>query len=138
MKWLLAFDGSDSSKRALTKLASLSSTEDEIVFYKCYSLKKNIPGGASYVDPYGKEDSFDILEGAKKQWNDVSGKGKILGVAQGSMNCRSAIVDYAESHGIDKIMMGSRGLNQLQKTFYGSFSAFAMKNAKKASVVVTE
>eukprot|EP00906_Rhabdomonas_costata_P028414 RCo040256 len=138
MKWLLATDGSSSAQKALANLASLTTPEDEIVFYKCYSLKKNIPGGGSFVDPYGKEDSFDILEASKKKWKELQGQGKISGVAQGSLDCRAAIVDYATSHGVEKIMMGTRGLSPMKKAIYGSVSAYVMKNAKNISVVVTE
>ena len=46
------------------------------------------------------------------------------------------IIDVAEEHGVDLIVMGSRGLGLVKGVLLGSVSQYVVENAKCAVMVV--
>ncbi len=66
---------------------------------------------------------------AKK--NDIASNGRVLLGDAGH-----EIVEYANTHDIDLIVVGARGLSTFKKIFLGSVSNYVMQKSKIAVMIV--
>ncbi len=117
MKFLVAYDGGPSSKRALTL-----AREQAIKFNALVYVTTSMEGGQ-------KEDLKDIEEVEEKlQWaKDFLLQGKIqcetIQLARG-LSPGEDIVKYAEDNGIDMIFLGIEKRSRARKILLGSTAQF--------------
>lgn len=80
-----------------------------------------------------------VAELAVKRAQEILKKAGVTSLSEeiGSGDVADAIIDAAERHGADMIVMGSRGFGSLKSLVYGSTSRDVAKRAKCSCVSVT-
>jgi nucleotide-binding universal stress UspA family protein len=133
---LVAYDGSEHSKKALQKAANLAGSDDREItvlyvipsyqemvgFFKTESIKN-----AMY------DEAEKILDGAKKLGN---GKGNIFGTVIQEGHAADMINKMASKLGTELIVMGSHGWTGVEKAVMGSTTERVMVNAPCPVLVV--
>ncbi|HWJ78167.1 MAG TPA: universal stress protein [Niallia sp.] len=133
---LLAIDGSDNSLRATIEAAKLAACSDHAVITIIYVVdfaqsKKDV------LHAQGKEDlelnrRKKILSAEEYlQSQNIDYKVNILHGEPGP-----TIVNFANNHAFDLLIVGSRGLNSLQEMVLGSVSHKVVKRATCPVLVV--
>jgi len=133
---LLAIDGSDNSLRATIESAKLAASSDHAVITIIYVVdfaqsKKDV------LYAQGKEDleltrRKKILSAEEYlQSQNIDYEVNILHGEPGP-----TIVNYANNHSFDLLIVGSRGLNSLQEMVLGSVSHKVVKRATCPVLVV--
>ncbi|UOQ49266.1 universal stress protein [Gracilibacillus caseinilyticus] len=135
-KILLAVDGSENSLRAA----------DEVI--KLASLVEDCSIEVVYVADFSKAKT-DILHSKGKEELGISRKKKILPIEEKLKAQNVAyqaiflhgepgptIVEYANQHKFDLVVIGSRGLNALQEMVLGSVSHKVMKRVSCPALIV--
>jgi nucleotide-binding universal stress UspA family protein len=132
-KILVPLDGSKNSLRGLNKAIYLAQEhEASLVFiHVIHRLpkrkEKTIPeNGITQDDP-----TFLVTAEMLAKKNGIPSSGRVIIGDPGH-----AIMDYANTHGIDLIVMGARGLSVFKKIFLGSVSSYVLQKAKVAVMVV--
>jgi nucleotide-binding universal stress UspA family protein len=141
-KVLVAYDGSNLSKKALEKAISLvQESHDPLVTPKLivmHVLQVPVYSYAASAAPYYfnnasiMEKDNAILDQVKRlvpstlQVNYVTNRGQPA----------HAILEYAEEEGCDLIVMGSRGLGAIREFFLGSVSHNVVQNSKIPVLIV--
>jgi nucleotide-binding universal stress UspA family protein len=138
-KILVAYDGSNHSEKALNQAISLAKTEPyaSLTVIHVYQLPNYIIGEALVALPTNMVNEF--FERAKKVVKKAEEKIKDLpraSVVFKEGNAARTILEYAEEHHCDLIVIGSRGLGAIQEFFLGSVSHNVVQNAKTAVLVV--
>lgn len=133
---LLAADGSDHSVRAAKKAADLAKISGESEITVVYV----IDGQTSKEDVLHNPDPSAVEEKRKLRLHPVTSLfnsenikfklQKLLGEPG------QAIVDFANSHEFDVVVVGSRGLNKLQEMVLGSVSHKVAKRVKAPVMIV--
>lgn len=133
---LLAADGSDHSVRAAKKAADLAKISGESEITVVYV----IDGQTSKEDVLHNPDPSAVEEKRKLRLHPVTSMfnsenikfklQKLLGEPG------QAIVDFANSHEFDVVVVGSRGLNKLQEMVLGSVSHKVAKRVKAPVMIV--
>lgn len=137
-KILVPVDGSDNSKRALEQAVSVAGRNGTsitivhvidmppTVYVESQKLLNQL------LEKY-RQESAKVLdeyeEIAKKRGIEV--KSAIL-----EGDAAASIVDYADKHGFDMIVMGSRGLGKIKGAFLGSVSSKVLHHAKCSVLIV--
>lgn len=133
---LVAYDGSDHSKKALERAVALAGTDkheitvlyvipsyqEMVGFFKTDSIKKAI-----------FEEAEKILDGARKS---VNGSGKTLATIVQDGHAASAIADMATRLRSELIVMGSHGWTGVEKAIMGSTTERVIVNAPCPVLVV--
>lgn len=122
---LVAYDGSDLSKKALHKAIELAKFSELIEIEVLHVVSPPTPYmGYEYVSTaniielsmeQGRktlQQAENVLAGISNKWNKVIHRGYPAEV----------ILDYAKTSGCDLIIIGSRGLSGLKEFFLGSVS----------------
>lgn len=130
---LVAYDGSDLSKKALD-IALEFLQKDKRVELEVLSVT-NTPSIAA-VGSYGvyspeiikeaHENAKKMIEEVKTRLEGIPNKNRI-DVLEG--NPGKMIVDFAKQSDVDLIILGSRGLSNLQELFLGSVSHFVVQRS---------
>jgi len=139
-KILLAYDGSEISKKALEEAKRIGvQNESEItvltvaVDFDYHDLDTGVKRYVSEVLKSVHEMSQRILEGAAKEFADYPNKVDYVDKIGGP---GSQIVTYANDNDIDLIVMGSRGLGVFKRTFLGSVSNYVLNHTEKSVYIV--
>lgn len=133
---LVAFDGSEHSKKALARAAGLAETEDHeltvlyvipsyqemIGFFKTDSIKEAI-----------YEEAEKVLNGAR---SEVKDNGKVLATVIQEGHAASRIIEMAQKLGSELIVMGSHGWTGVDKAIMGSTTERVIVNAPCPVLVV--
>ncbi|WP_096202035.1 universal stress protein [Bacillus sp. FJAT-45350] len=121
-KVVIAADGSKHSERAAEKAIFLVKGNDQAVIEVIYV----VDGSTSKSDVLHNTDSYQIAEQRKEK---IKGVLELLHDAQVEYKVTvlhgepgPAIVEYANTNGVDCVVIGSRGLNKLQEMVLGSVS----------------
>ena len=132
MRIVVGYDGSDAAKRALQRAADFAKEGDRIVVVaSAEPHTKSGPTGGALRDPSEFQHRRDDLEQAK-QFVSEQGLDAELVEAQGDPG--TAIVEAASD--TDLIIVGSRGLNPLQRMLLGSVSSKVVHRAPCDVLVV--
>ena len=132
MKIIVGYDGSDTAKRALERTATLAGASDEIVVVAAAEAhaRSAITAG-SHLDPSEFQERKNDLEEAKKFFSE---KGIDVEAVEVQGDPGTHIVEAAK--GADLIIVGSRGLNPVQRILLGSVSSKVVHRAECDVLVV--
>jgi nucleotide-binding universal stress UspA family protein len=136
MKIVVGYDGSDPAKRALQRAADLAADGDKIVVvaaaeaHVSSGARSGIMGGA-HSDPSEFQQRGDHLEEAQRLLSELGHDTEPV-EAQGDPG--SSIVEAAKD--ADMIIVGSRGLNPVQRILLGSVSSKVVHRAACDVLVV--
>jgi nucleotide-binding universal stress UspA family protein len=132
MKIVVGYDGSDHSKQALERAAAIAGDGDQIVVVAAVEprVDAGITEGA-HLDPSEIERRRQDLEEARA----VLSKGGIEAeTILGQGDPGSVVVNAAED--ADLVIVGSRGLNKVQRLLMGSVSSKVVHRAPSDVLVV--
>jgi nucleotide-binding universal stress UspA family protein len=125
---VVAADGSEHSMKAVEKTIELAKDRDTKVF-----VVYVVDGSTSKADVLDSWDSLGISEKRNKRLAAIEQQAKAENINYEVKIIRGepayAIVQFAHSIEADLIVIGSRGLNQLQQLVLGSVSHKVMKRA---------
>jgi nucleotide-binding universal stress UspA family protein len=140
-KILVAYDGSNLSKKALEKAVSLAQDESNVSHAPLLEIihvyhYPSVAGTPYFVDtsasPYIIEQAKTVIEEAKT-FVPVTLTVKYV-LLQGPP--AATILNYAEEKHHDLIVTGSRGLGTIREFFLGSVSHHIVQNAKVPVLIV--
>ncbi|MFC5703121.1 universal stress protein [Cohnella faecalis] len=136
---LVAYDGSELSRKALDKAISLATEQGaSIVAAHVYQLPVFVIGQG-----YALPNDF-LVQMRERARQNVAEAEKLLDRLPNSKAVLlegvpdKEIVEYAEANGIDLIVMGSRGLGAIREMVLGSVSHRVVQHAKASVLVVKE
>lgn len=130
-KILVPLDGSKNSVKSIQRAIHLAK-EHEAALYAIHVVhtlpekKQKQKQAEEEVPP-----SFIILAKKLAVKNGVPFHSRILAGDPGH-----AIIDYTNTHGIDLIVIGARGLSTFKKIFLGSVSSYVMHKSKVAVMLI--
>jgi nucleotide-binding universal stress UspA family protein len=132
MKVVVGYDGSDSAKRALERAAQLAGDGGKVVVVSAAEshARTGITEGA-HLDPSEVQGRRKNLEEAKAFLAERGIEAETI-EAQGDPG--HVIVDAAK--GADLVVVGSRGLNPVQRILLGSVSSKVVHRAETDVLVV--
>jgi nucleotide-binding universal stress UspA family protein len=132
MKIVVGYDGSDASKRALERAAQLAGDTDKIVVVAAaeHLVRTGIETG-SHLDPSEVKRRLSDLDEAKRFFSDRDMEAELV-EAQGDPG--AVIVHSAQD--ADLVVVGSRGLNPIQRMLLGSVSSKVVHRAACDVLVV--
>jgi nucleotide-binding universal stress UspA family protein len=130
-KILVPTDGSNAASGALDKaieLSKLCGKETELIILSVYRHHSQLEASLSMVrtsdpetlDDVMREYASDIVEECKAKASKA-GISKVRGFVKNGPPSRS-IVSFSEEHGIDLIVIGSRGVGSIEGYLLGSVS----------------
>ncbi|MBP2000891.1 nucleotide-binding universal stress UspA family protein [Paenibacillus shirakamiensis] len=139
-KILLAYDGSDSSNKALAKAAELVklSPESELIILHVYDFPRfYIAEGFAPVPDSVNMEFVELAnrttDEAKRRLDEMGVSGKVE-LAQGA--AAEVILENAESQGADVIVVGTRGHGGIREFVLGSVSHNIVQHARIPVLVV--
>lgn len=135
---LVAFDGSDQSKKAMEFALQLSKTySSHLEVIHVYNYPGFILGEALVTVPAyilkDQQDYSNLVLTEANQWIESMPGAKVT-LLQGSP--AKAIIDYAEGNNSDLIIIGSRGLGGISEFILGSVSHNVVQHSKIPVLVV--
>lgn len=127
-KLLVAYDGSDLSKKALEEVTIQAGLVDDSVIHIITVVTPGISSNTTAVNGNlsmaDAEIIYPELESIQTQLQESGFQVKIEIITDFSQkNPGLAICDYAEEEQMDMIIVGHRGLSNLKKLFMGSVSS---------------
>lgn len=131
---LVAYDGSETSRKALDHAIHMAETNNkvELLILHIFQLPQYFLGDAfATASPQVNEEIYEYamqIEGQAKELVSFLGDRAKVEVLQGPPG--QAILQYAEDHKCDMIILGSRGLSGLKKFVLGSVSLHVVQFAK--------
>ncbi len=136
-KVLVAYDGSETSKKAIMKAkeVAVQNEQIEVTIISVWELPTLVY--EDYIDidfneKYQKQAEAEMEE-AKQMIQDLPNN-KQFSVLKGHI--ASTILDYAKKQEVDLIVIGSRGLGGVQRFFLGSVSFHVVQKAHCDVLVV--
>jgi len=129
VKILVAYDGSDNSKKALFFILNLLRKEDEIYLV---TVVKEAPKSPEQKIIQEREEAE---EKQKQVLKDLEGY-KVTTEILESPDVSSAIIEYCKKINCNMIVTGSRGLTGLKKVILGSVSSALVSKADVPVLVV--
>ncbi|WP_100374524.1 universal stress protein [Bacillus sp. FJAT-45037] len=125
---VVAADGSEQSMKAVEKAIELAKGRETMV-YVVYA----VDSPTSKLDVLESWDSLGVSEKRMKRLLMIEQRARAEGIHYEVKVIRgepvAVIVDFAKATGSDLLIIGSRGLNQLQQLVLGSVSHKVMKKA---------
>ena len=132
MRIVVGFDGSDHAQRALQRAAEMTGEGDEVVVVTAAELRARIGiTEGAHLDPSVTQHRHDAAEKARAFLSD---RGIAAEVVEGQGDPGEAIVDVAKD--ADLIIVGTRGLNPVQRIMIGSVSSKVVHRAECDVLVV--
>jgi nucleotide-binding universal stress UspA family protein len=129
---VVGYDGSDSAKRALQRAADLAKEGDRIVVVaSAETHARSAPTGEARRDPSQFEKRRGELDDAKQFFSE---RGVDAELVEAHGDPGTAIVEAASE--TDLIIVGSRGLNPIQRLLLGSVSSKVVHRAPCDVLVV--
>jgi nucleotide-binding universal stress UspA family protein len=137
-KIVIAFDGSELSKKALGKAINLAQIESSVLeVVHVYQYPVFVIGEAVMPVPDTLEEQYSehaqsVIKEARRLTTGVSNVKFI--VEQGEP--AKVILEYAQKTGCDLIVMGSRGLGGIREFILGSVSHNVVQHSKVPVLIV--
>ncbi|TRM76847.1 universal stress protein [Sulfolobus sp. A20-N-F6] len=129
MKVVVAFDGSDRSKKALFFVIRLIKSDDEI---HLVTVIKEAPKSPEQVIIESEKKASEMQNEVIKELEGYRVVSKILE----SNEVAEALIQYCNNIGCDLIVSGSRGLTGIKKAILGSVSSELVSKANVPVLVV--
>jgi nucleotide-binding universal stress UspA family protein len=129
-KVLVAYDGSSEAKRALEAAAHMNG--DELTVISVVPVTYSGKGGA--IDPTSNAEVHRAALDEAKSW--LAEQGREATTIETVGHTADAIIAAAEEGGFDLIVLGSRGLNAVERFLIGSTSARVVAHAPCSVLVV--
>ncbi|MEB1807239.1 MAG: universal stress protein [Bacillaceae bacterium] len=133
---LVAADGSEHSLRATEKAIALVNGNEDAVIEIIYV----VDGATSKADVLHNRGSIEIANKRKERLAGFVEKLDAAGVKYEIKTLHGepgpTVVDYANEHDFDCVLLGSRGLNRLQSMVLGSVSHKVAKRVKSPVMIV--
>jgi len=141
---LVAVDGSATSDRALEAAIDMARTHGAALHIVHVVREMQIPLNPGLMDAYRKlqQDRHDLMRSAGEQLlNQAKRVAQSEGIDDvdtdvGSGDPASAIAGYAEKHGNDLVVIGSRGLGNVESALLGSVSRKVCNSVKSNCLVI--
>ncbi len=134
-KILIPVDGSDSSERALGKAIELANAlKAKLIFLYVANVNQlavNSCLSAELLEAMNKAGDVVLTHAEESSSNGIETE-RVMETGSPA----PVIIDVAEEHGVDLIVMGSRGLGLVKGVLLGSVSQYVVENAKCAVMVV--
>jgi nucleotide-binding universal stress UspA family protein len=132
MRVVVGYDGSDSSKRALQRVADFAADADRVLVVAAAEshARTGIAKGA-HLDPSEVQQRQSDLEEAKRF---LSERGIEAETVEGQGDPGTVIVDAAKD--ADLVVVGTRGLNPVERILLGSVSSKVVHRAPGDVLVV--
>lgn len=140
-KVLVPFDRSEHSMKAFDfYLDHLYKNEDNILFVHIVHAPHSHPIGESVDTENVKEKLIKTVEDAKTTYQKYEDKCNAKEIPHDKIfhsgNAGAVICEIAKEKNCDLIVMGSRGLNALRRTFLGSVSEYVLHHTHIPTTVV--
>lgn len=133
-KILLAYDGSEASQRALTRSATLTKNDGaELTVISVVPVLQGAGRGGGIDPTSGTEEHKKLLRDAHAALQALGIKAETV---EAVGHPAETICRVAEEGGFDTIVMGSRGLNVVERFLIGSVSDRVIRQAHCDVVVV--
>ncbi|WP_028553067.1 universal stress protein [Paenibacillus sp. UNC451MF] len=132
-KILVAYDGSNLSKKALAKAIEIVQQE------AAQAPQLHVIHGVQDVSyAMGTTIAIDpkISEGVIQEARDLMPSTVDASYVIQNGSPANSILDYADENGVDLIIMGSRGLGAIREFFLGSVSHNVVQNSKVPVLIV--
>ena len=131
-KILVPLDGSKNSLKSLETAVHLASEHEAslVVIHVIHTLSEK----AGVKQKSGEEEvppSFILQAKKLAMKNRIPFFSRILTGDPGH-----AIIEYSDTHGIDLIVIGARGLSNFKKIFLGSVSSYVLHKSKVAVMLI--
>jgi len=141
---LVAIDGSATSNRALEVAIDMARNSGAALHLIHVVREMQIPLNPGLMDAYRKlnQDRHDLLRTAGEQLlNQATRVAQSNGIDEaetsiGAGDPASAIIDYAAKHDNDLIVIGSRGLGNVESALLGSVSRKVCNSVKGNCLVI--
>lgn len=134
-KILIPVDGSDSSERALGKAIELANAlKAKLIFLYVANVNQlavNSCLSAELLEAMNKAGDVVLTHAEESSSNGIETE-RVMETGSPA----PVIIDVAEEHGVDLIVMGSRGLGLVKGVLLGSVSQYVVEHAKCAVMVV--
>jgi len=132
MRIVVGFDGSDHGQRALQRAAEMAGEGDQLVVVAAAEphVRTGITEG-SHLDPSAMQHRRDAVEQAG---TFLSERGIDAEMVEAQGDPGAAIVEVAR--GADLIIVGTRGLNPMQRLLLGSVSSKVVHRAECDVLVI--
>ena len=140
MRIVLGYDGSEDSKRALERATAFAASDTEFVVVSAAEPRgADFPRSAERVGTLADGPHLDpALEEARQATSDAEAQLAQKGFEAQSIEAYgdpgNAIIEAAE--GADLVVVGSRGLNRLERVLLGSVSTKVVQRAPCDVLVV--
>jgi nucleotide-binding universal stress UspA family protein len=133
-KILFAFDGSDESRRAL-RYAQHLVADDSVIVLSVVNKLIEAPSTKVFTDPeYDPERRREELEEVRGILDDAGVEAEFVSIVG---NPAAEILNAAESHQVELIVMGRRGTHMVERFLMGSVSDRVVRHANCDVLVVT-
>jgi nucleotide-binding universal stress UspA family protein len=133
-KILLAYDGSEAAQRALTRSAALTKNDGaELTVISVVPVLQGAGRGGGIDPTSGTEEHKRLLNDARAALDGLGVKAETV---EAVGHPAETICRVAEEGGFDTIVMGSRGLNVVERFLIGSVSDRVIRQAHCDVVVV--
>lgn len=126
MKVLVPIDGSRNALKAVSHAGYLASLDSsmEIVLMYVVTFEPRSPREAAYMEKQiSSNGANDILEQAQEQIQKEAPTASISQIVSRGVHAADEILRCAESGSFDMIIMGTRGLSNVQRFLMGSVSS---------------
>ncbi len=139
-KALIALDGSAPSYRAVEAAASLADSIEEFsLIYVAYIPHAGVLADGQAIDTFPQQYYNELLDNARhvlsKAEQMLAGHPRIISRIESGLPAET-ILNIAEKEHYNLIIMGSRGLNSLQRLFLGSVSNKVLSLAHCAVMLI--
>lgn len=129
---LVAYDGSDSARRALDQAATIANGQSVTVVSVAELLPQFGRAGAMLLPEEDGERKRELADAVQI----LSQRGVKVTAVERRGDAAEAIVDEAQKEGADLIVIGSRGLNSAKRWLLGSVSTRVVHHAPCNVLVV--
>jgi nucleotide-binding universal stress UspA family protein len=140
-KVLVAFDGSEYSKKALKTAVILAKTHDAklLVLYvtvpPAYSYGRISPAYIDRIERIARQEAGAVVKRARQLVREADLDVKVK-VTEGMLSAVQAIIEYAAKERVDLIVVGTRGMSGFKKLLLGSVSSGVVAHAHCPVLVV--
>lgn len=137
---LLAYDGSNASNKALLKAAEFvkASPGTKLEVITAFDFPRVFMGeGLAPIPASVNKEYYDVAEQTTEEVKTRLAEAGVVGTVeliQGSP--AEVILDYAQEHGSDVIIIGSRGLGGIREFVLGSVSHNVVQHARIPVLIV--
>ena len=132
-KILVAYDGSESAKRALEEAAKLTHNGGAVTVVSVAEELPQFGRAAAMLVPEEDEERRHELREAKTM---LAARGITAKVIERRGDAATMILDEAEKEGVELIVMGTRGLGSGKRWLLGSVSTKVLHHAPSNVLVV--